>query len=284
MKKSVTEKSPPPVASGGDFHPVMELIDPTIAEAYLQRNIAHNRNLIPIYVNKYAADMNAGRWRPIGDPLRFDKDGNLIDGQHRLHAVIVSGVSVRFPVIRGLDPADVHVVDTGKARTPGDMLRLSGFNNTPLRAAALRVLLHIKAGPLTSRSMSSYTFAEILEAAYRHPQLGESCKVVKAVRGIRPSTIVAVHYIGGTLLGRHEDADAFVKVMNTGIPAYEHDAAHRFREKMIMDRLQGHARKTEPFTIRAAVHVWNLFSRRTPMRAFTIPPTVAVEGLDLDLL
>lgn len=263
---------------------VWEVITPQLAEEYLGKNASRNRNLLGASIQKFSNDMAAGRWRRIGDAIRFDKEGFLIDGQHRLHSIVKANVEIVLPVLRGLAADDIHVIDTGRARTPANMLQISGYDNTTLRAAALRILLHIKQGPVTTRSITSYTFPEILEAAERHPDLGESCKVMTPIRGIRPSLVVALHYIGGVLLGQRELADSFVHVIAKGIPTYEDDAAHKFREKMIQAKVDQRGRMTEVFTIRAGIHTWNLFARQAPFRSFKIPQEVAIEGLDLDLL
>lgn len=86
----------------------MELITKEIAIKYLEHNannprkkVNHNR------VKGYAADMKAGKWSMNGEAIVFDADGNLKDGQHRLMAVVESGVPVLMFVVRGIDPSIV---------------------------------------------------------------------------------------------------------------------------------------------------------------------------------
>lgn len=82
----------------------VEIISPKEAQAYLENNAKH-RPIKDRKVAEYMAQMVDGRWRLNGKTICFDKDGRLLNGQHRLSAVVRSGVSLTTVVIRGLDPA-----------------------------------------------------------------------------------------------------------------------------------------------------------------------------------
>lgn len=123
----------------------VESINPKKAEQYLTQN-TKNRSLRLTRVKAYALQMQRGQWKLIGDPIRFDKDGNLVDGQHRLQAVIMSGKTIKFVVIRNLPEDAFIVMDAGLNRTPGDGLSLIGVGATSHKAAAIRILWVIDAG------------------------------------------------------------------------------------------------------------------------------------------
>jgi hypothetical protein len=111
-------------------------VDPATAERWLGRNLG-NRNLRRGKVLQYARDMRAGNWQTSGQAIQFDWNGRLIDGQHRLEAVIESGVTIRVFVVRGLDPKAREVIDTGAKRSPGDALKFAGFHHDPTLLAAV---------------------------------------------------------------------------------------------------------------------------------------------------
>jgi hypothetical protein len=102
----------------------IELITPEVAAEYLKLNIDNNRTLYPKRVDRYAREMREGRWEPTNQGLAFNVNGQLIDGQHRLHAVIQSGVSVSMLVTRNLPVSAVSKIDTGRARSASDLLKL----------------------------------------------------------------------------------------------------------------------------------------------------------------
>lgn len=82
------------------------MISPEVAKKYLAVNGENPRKLInKNVVHQYAIDMATGNWVLNGEPLVFDSNGNLKNGQHRLTAVIQADVTVPMMVIRGVDPA-----------------------------------------------------------------------------------------------------------------------------------------------------------------------------------
>jgi len=96
-------------------------ITPHLAEQYLAHNIS-NRNLRADHVRAMARDMEAGNWRKTGESIKFDRGDRLIDGQHRLHAIIMSGVTCEMLMVVGLDPDVRQVIDTGAVRRASDAI------------------------------------------------------------------------------------------------------------------------------------------------------------------
>ena len=121
------------------------IITPELAEIYLRETNQGNRRLSQSVVNRYAQDMMNGLWRhPTGDPIIWDSEGRLQQGQHRLAAVMQSGVSIEFLVIAGADPGDFQVLDQGKKRSAGDVLGMAGFSNTNNMAAVARLAIMLQ--------------------------------------------------------------------------------------------------------------------------------------------
>lgn len=75
----------------------LEAISPARAWAILQGN-RQTRMLDMNKVFMLAQNMRAGSWRCDLHGIRVDRDGQLLDGQHRLHAVILSGCTVAMSV------------------------------------------------------------------------------------------------------------------------------------------------------------------------------------------
>ncbi|MHB1733423.1 MAG: hypothetical protein ACYCU8_08205 [Ferrimicrobium acidiphilum] len=97
-------------------------VTPDMAQHWLANNKG-NRVLRPGKIKQYAEDMQAGRWTHGADMICFGTDGTLLNGQHRLHAVIQSGCTITFVVQRNT-PSDAMVnIDTGASRKVADVLR-----------------------------------------------------------------------------------------------------------------------------------------------------------------
>lgn len=121
-----------------------EIITPDRAHELLKLN-HNNRNLARRFVDRYASDMEAGLWRDVGDPLRFSKD-RLLDGQHRLHAIIKSGVTLEMWVVNDLQDDDITVLDTGKSRTLSDTLKWNGAANPSKSSPVVRAMCLLSQG------------------------------------------------------------------------------------------------------------------------------------------
>jgi len=262
-----------------------EVITPDIARQYLGLNYKHNRNLLRSYVERYADDMRSGRWRfEASDPIRFNINGELIDGQHRLHAVITTGITTPFIVIRGIPAEAIHVIDTGKSRSPADALKIHGFTNTVLLAAALRNLLIIKDGPLRIKTPQWHSHGDILAATEQHKDMTKWGGRIRSVRGVRPSQVVTMSYVGDQLLGLPDTAHRFMTVFNTGVPDYEGCPAHRLREQLIASAGHKGNRASSAWSLMMMAHVWNLFAKRKAIQILKPPMQVSIDGLDSDLI
>ena len=101
-----------------------------------------NRPVHQSQVNKYVQDMKAGMWGRNHQGIAFDQDGILMDGQHRLWAVVESGVTVMMPVTWGLNREAQLTIDSGLKRTTADVAAIAGFENaTPLHIAVVKAMV-----------------------------------------------------------------------------------------------------------------------------------------------
>ena len=99
-----------------------ELITPEIAESMLENN-PNNRTVSNGTVKAYAADMLADNWdEKTGVAISIDADGNLRDGQHRLEAIVLSGVSIHSWVCRNV--ASDGIYDNNRKRSTSDQISI----------------------------------------------------------------------------------------------------------------------------------------------------------------
>jgi hypothetical protein len=257
------------------------LITPDMAEEWLKGNAA-NRRLAKTTVNAYVRDMIAGNWRLSGDPIRFDSDGKLIDGQHRLKACTIARVPFRSVVIRNMPYDVMRVIDHGRSRTVADNLHIEGKQHSLILAAAARWLYVFKHGASVI-GKGRITATEILEMVDKHPMLQSSVMSAYKCAGVTPSLLSAVHYVAYNLVGKDELADEFANVFVSGISYYEDDAAHCWRERLIRMRDQ-RSRVVMDQLHKGTIHAWNNFSERVPVKMARIPDVAAFVGLDYKLL
>jgi hypothetical protein len=120
-----------------------QLITPQIAESMLKLNIANNRPISMATINQYTIDMLQEKWLSTGDSIKFDNEGNLSDGQHRLHAIVKSGVSIEMWVCTNLNKEALKFIDTGRKRSAADLLHMSNIGGgyaTDLVSVARKII------------------------------------------------------------------------------------------------------------------------------------------------
>lgn len=118
----------------------MELITPKEAAWILENKNPGNRPLRPNTVAQYAREMKEGHWHSgVTDAIGFTTGGLLVNGQHRLSAVVDAGIAVRFFVARNV-PADAFAyMDIGARRSISDRTKLDRHQSDVV-TALLRVL------------------------------------------------------------------------------------------------------------------------------------------------
>jgi hypothetical protein len=153
---------------GRQLSVAVELITPEMAQQYMGRN-ENNRPLSKTTVLKYARALRQGEWVLNGEAIVFDSDGRMGQGQHRLEAIINSGIAMSVVVIRGVDPKAFATYDGGRNRRASDILALDGETNT--RALASAVSGYIIASGGSHWDLSLLTNSSILEYVHKAPSI-----------------------------------------------------------------------------------------------------------------
>jgi hypothetical protein len=122
------------------------LVTPALAKHWLEtrnRKIGNlvNRKRVPQRVDRYARLMTDREWfGPTGEPIIFDCDGNLVEAQHRLEAIMKSGVTDVFLIVEGVSKVAFKVIGTGMPhRTQDDLLNIHGYDFGLGSAAILKM-------------------------------------------------------------------------------------------------------------------------------------------------
>lgn len=235
----------------------LEEITPEKAAEYLGVNF-QNRNIRPKIVSLYAKDMHNGEWRAsVATPICFSESGDLIDGQHRLAAIIDSGKTIQMVVVRGLAKGDQLVIDTGIRRSFADHLKMRGEHNVTQLAAILRaVSLYEMQGNLSSNRISHPTMLDTLE---RYPTLRD---VVSPVWRINQE--VGMGYNAGGLTWwlfdqiNHDDCATFFDQLVSGAGLEEGNPILTLRKVFLADiRGRRNFNLTPNFKAAITIKAWN---------------------------
>lgn len=105
------------------------LITPEMAMDILQTN-SRNRKMDKELILVYADQMSRGLWKFNGESIIISDENVLLDGQHRLGAIVKSGISQKCIIVRGISQSAFDTIDTGKTRTAGDILSIANIKDS----------------------------------------------------------------------------------------------------------------------------------------------------------
>ena len=241
----------------------LETIDPSIASDMLSR-MPSNRRLRQRDINRYEKSMLAGEWNEeLLDPIHITTDNNIINGQHRLHAIIKTGLSFVFLVVRGLPASSYKDIDQGRSRTLADALDVRGENHTLELASMINLLYtYDKTGVLAKLAMKAPERANISEGlAYfdSHETIKESLPKGHLLRRRfqkGASRWAAVHYILTNI--DREDAAAFLDQLESGEHLQKGDPIYHLRARLL-DNIVTVRTITEIEYTALILKTWNLY-------------------------
>lgn len=152
------------------------LITPEMAKALLDYN-PMNRNITDGVVDGYRRDINNDRWINSHESIGIDTGGNLMDGQHRLIAIIEANKAQVVYVTFQVPPEARFVVDGGKKRPTSQKLK---FIDPSLNTKVPSVAISMMRG--TASSAPRYTDSEKAEFVHLHGEV-----ILKVQRSLPPS-------------------------------------------------------------------------------------------------
>src|SRR5580692_2847485 len=98
------------------------MLTPEMAVQFLEHNTL-NRPLSDQHVKRLVGQIIGGKWKFNGDTIKISKGGGILDGQHRLWAVVESKVSIETGLVMGIEKDAFATIDTlRKPRSGADVL------------------------------------------------------------------------------------------------------------------------------------------------------------------
>lgn len=150
----------------------VETIGPRRAAGYLKQNQG-NRRISPGHVDAIGRDITEGRWMLNAQPICFAASGRLLNGQHRLSAVVKSGVAIEVVVVRGLSEEAFTTYDQGLKKATlsevGDK-RIGSFGDRTLLTAVASLIWKNERRPPNWKAAKP-SAAEVKDIVDQNPDL-----------------------------------------------------------------------------------------------------------------
>jgi|TARA_R100000482_G_C5130683_1_gene151676 hypothetical protein len=218
----------------------LEEICPTRAKQLLAQNHT-NRNLNQRLVGKLSEAIVNDHWKVNGETIKLSKRGRLLDGQHRLHAIIMAKKPAKTYLIDGLEEDCHSTIDAGLRRTGGHALQFLGVKNSNLVASAIGMVYRIRIKDL--KASPRYTNEDIVREHQIDPEgYNKAASFIAGrkwlVKFLGSSVAAACYYLTQKL--NAEQSDVFFKALASGENLQHGDPVFALRNQLMNKRsIQG---------------------------------------------
>jgi hypothetical protein len=238
-----------------------ELIDitPDMASELLRGNDKNFRNISDRRVDTMAKDMIDANWELNGETIKIAVDGTILDGQHRLNAIIKSGITIQMLVVRGLS-CEGRSIDRGQTRTVAQWLSHLGIPSASRVSATVRTILSYQAGQWGKVHMNNVTITDSETIQFAKDNLE---KIQDSLAVVRQKSFYALPIRATVAFVASEDKMPskcksvcwFFNALHTGVGIGENDAVFHLRNRWIK---QTASSMLSPFMQRVLVtQAWN---------------------------
>lgn len=222
---------------------------------------AHNRRANDKVIKRYADAMMAGKWKEnTFEFIKIHSDGTVADGQHRLRAVVKSGVSIVFDVVYNV-PKDVFtVLDTGRVRNGGDTFKVAGIKNDNILPSIIQTFKSLIAG-YVDRGGFSLSNSELLSEYNISPDFWDTVAKKSHVWYSEFAKILPPSFIGGLYayfcMIDHVQSETFMRQLCVG-DAITNRSVLLVRNKLIQDKT-ALRKMVRSHKLALIIKAWNAF-------------------------
>jgi hypothetical protein len=219
-----------------------------------------NRPLNDPHVQRIARQIVAGKWKFNGDTIKISATDDVLDGQHRLWAIIEAKKAVETVIVYGIDRAAFATIDTlRRPRSGADVLSLCGIElNKVIVATALQWLVRWQRNCLPTYKAPSNRVenSDIEDAFAAHPEIVQAVDRVRSLREIANRGMLAFFYY---VLANRDPAlaERMVDTLADPTAVGVNDPFFRLRGHLIAEKDRGSRRKDPLISIALAIKAAN---------------------------
>lgn len=174
---------------------VMTYVTVEMAIEFLKTNV-QNRPLTMARVKELAEIMKLDFYITTHQGVAFDVNGILVDGQHRLAAIVESGIPQWIFVFNGLHPDCRKAIDNGKVRTPIAISRIIGRIGDSSQIFAIVKKLQYGVIPGSQLHINESVLFELVDKFSDGLNFLQTCKSWSNMNSVVATVVVRAYYSG----------------------------------------------------------------------------------------
>jgi hypothetical protein len=250
----------------------IERVTPEMAVAFLANNPS-NRAINARAVDALLRQMETGQWCEHVAPIVFNQDGNLIDGQTRLSALVRYGKPIRMEIKRNVPDVVRPLIDSGRKRLASDWLQMLGYENATIMAGAARIVRAHQLDALEQYWSVPISTTETAAIVSENPSISEYAHLATCAKA--GHIITASQLAGMSVLFAEKDndlANVFCRDVGDGYEPSVYPAFHRLRETLLRARAVSKSHLSRAVVLAYCVKAWNATRRGQTMKQMRWTP------------
>lgn len=241
-------------------------ISPDTARFWLSEMNLDNRRLDKGKAKSYSKRIKSKEWMLNGEPIIVSNTGRLLNGQHRLQGVVLSGQSVLFDVRFGISSEAFDTIDNGKPRSTADVFHISNIPNANNCAATVRKVLGLNAN-YTQEGVSvesKPSNRECLDWYNSNKDNGIDEFVKEGVLYYNTSgrILTASEFAAYSWCMSNVDSDKsydFIKKLATGANVGMDSPVYKLREILLKEKMNNRSSMTQSLKRALIIKSWNFY-------------------------
>jgi hypothetical protein len=248
------------------YYTRLERITPEIAKQYLESNTS-NRTINANFVNFLAEQIKLGKWIENGESIKFNKSGVLVDGQHRLLAVVKLGLPIKTNVVRGCDDDSFATLGNARPRSARDTMSTLGIANYSCITSIIRKYISLMRnltiagdGDAGLRFSHSDYVDEYKKHSQLYDELGTKCQFyTRKLKAIPTAAIGA--YIIYLILNKNYSKEYVYKFFDTLYDLQDNSVQTIVTLRMFLIReVQSVTKHSGLYVQQILIKAWNAYS------------------------
>jgi hypothetical protein len=258
-------------------------VTPSLASKIMEDHNKKNRKINKNNVRFLTKEIESNNWIPNGETISFDINGNVNNGQHRLLAIIKSGVSLDILIVTNLSLEAFKTIDTGALRSGSDVLSIEGVSNSTHIAAMVKFIFAFKIGKYSANRHHHRTLSntELIDYYY---ELGDdkvysSYQFYNSVRDggssvITPTLISGFHFLLTEI--DKEKGEEFLTMLTQGINLTKDSPITALRNKLIKSRVDKNYKLTNEELLKNITYAWSKYLKNEKAKSLKLPANYEV--------
>lgn len=258
------------------------LVTPELAGTLLGGNLKNrpknNRNF-----KKLCLQLRQGKWQVNGATITLSRNWKLLDGQHRLFAIVETGIPALCIIGFGFDPSAFATLDQGAKRTNADNLSIAGFANARLLAPTIGVYQAVKNAQPVNTTNRAIEPEECVRFAQKMPHLKDAVKKAneyfhKGARFVSPSLV-------GGLMARAMEIDKrgsarfFEYLLNDNCNGVRPTSIQKLRTRLMRDYMDKTRGANASHIAALMIKTWNAFRKGKSVGVLKFVAQETVDGV-----